>query len=451
MAAPLQVVLSPTNTTLTVTEIGYTGEFTVSSSNDAVAVILPAQQLGPGPVLFAIIGLQTGTINATVSDSFGQQVVISGIPVSPSPAALTLTPSSLAFADAQEAPQPCVVSGGTPPYTAQSSSSAVATVQIAGAVLLITPQGAGVATIVVTDANGLIALLAITVVYTVPSQQEVFDQFLGSQTSSVPNVIFSDLQIQESYPGIEYDPQEVGGIWTETREVSGDFWMVKNATWSSTAFSWGFVNANIAAYALRLGSNGALTWYTCAAGTSPFAWTALYTVNADGSVTIAPGSTFTSPSEIGMLLSPIWNATGSSIMVARKVSITDDASASASLLDQLQVDGTDVWDVDKSGTLQVGIIPTARLSGNLPPSAFGVQAAAISTVAADGSAVKAVSFSPAYASTLTSLVCGISSSPGDLTVYSCHTDTETKTGFNLTVVGGASGATVDAFYIAIGS
>ena len=450
MAAPLLVSLAPNNKTLTVSEATYTGAFTVTSSNPAVAVVLPPSQNGPGPVLFAIVGLQTGTVNLTVSDSFGQQVVVQGVPVVPTPGTLTLSPSTLSFADAQEAPQPCIVSGGTGPYTAQSASPAIATAQIAGAVILITPQSAGATTIVVMDANALVALLTITVAYTIPSMEEVFVQYLGSQASSAPNVFFSDLQIQESYPGVEFNPQEVGGVWQEIREVTGDQWFVTNATWSPTAAAWGFVNANLNAYALRLSqSTGATTRYVCAAGTAPFAWTAIFAVNGDGSISIAPGSIFTSPAEIAEQISPVWNATGATVMTARKVNVTDDASASASLLDQLAVNGVDKWDVDKSGTLVTGIIPTARLSGNLPPSAFGLQADSFGP--ATIGVPLAVVFAPAYATALTALVCGISAGAGDLSAYSLHTDSETKTGFNVTVTGGAPGTTVNGYYISIGS
>jgi hypothetical protein len=61
-----------------------------------------------------------------------------------------------------------------------------------------------------------------------------------------------------------------------------------------------------------------------------------------------------------------------------------------------------------------------------------------------------LSFPAAFATNLLSLSGGISAGVGDLSAYSYHTDSETKSGFNLTVTGGPPGGTVSFWYLAIG-
>jgi hypothetical protein len=63
-----------------------------------------------------------------------------------------------------------------------------------------------------------------------------------------------------------------------------------------------------------------------------------------------------------------------------------------------------------------------------------------------------VTFSTAYATGLSTLVGGVSAPAGDLTGVGFHTDTETKTGFNVTLTGGNPALSTYGFwYLALGN
>lgn len=347
-------------TTVTAQETGYNGPITATTSNDLVAVITPASANGP-IATFTLVGVSTGYVNVILEDSSGQQAVLANVYVTASPGTLTITPTQMTFRDGQEQGQVAIVNSGTQPYSVLSGNANVAKATIAGNVVLVTPTGAGTTMISVIDANDNIGRITITVQFTAAPMAEQLVGFLANASAAPPAVSYNDLQIQSSYPGFEYSPQEVGGLYTETREVSGDFWLVTNAEWNQSLLTWAFVNSSINAWALKLGADGSVTHYKCAAGSNPFAWVQIWTFDGLGNLSASIGATLTTATQIAHLLTPTWNTPGGTAMVARRVNVTDTASPAGSLLDDLQVGSVSKWSVRKDGVLVAGTVPATQI------------------------------------------------------------------------------------------
>lgn len=72
----MALTVSPTTVTMTtqlaqpieVTDLGFTGTITATSSNTAIATVNPASLSGPGPTAFQITGVAVGTCTITLSD-----------------------------------------------------------------------------------------------------------------------------------------------------------------------------------------------------------------------------------------------------------------------------------------------------------------------------------------------------------------------------------------------
>lgn len=127
---------------------------TTSDSNVATASVVGTK--------LTIAAISGGTVSVTVSDSVGATVVIAvTVPVSTvnkltinAPASLTLSPGMNSTYK---------IAGGIGPFTAVSSNPFAASAETAGSSLLVTASNSGPATIVVYDAVGASAQVAITV------------------------------------------------------------------------------------------------------------------------------------------------------------------------------------------------------------------------------------------------------------------------------------------------
>jgi hypothetical protein len=180
-----------TTTQLTVTEAGYHGVYTASSSNKAVATVSPAtlqssatarsteaqiEASGDGSGVFTVTA--TGNGNATIvvnddqqrSSSFG--VVVTGLPTvgpspSPSPTAspgpLAVSPSALTFNGAAQVQTVTVTDPGTTAIT-MSGCTGIATLgAFANGSFSVTSVAAGSCTITVSDAFTHQATIAVGV------------------------------------------------------------------------------------------------------------------------------------------------------------------------------------------------------------------------------------------------------------------------------------------------
>ena len=202
---------------------------------------------------------------------------------------------------------------------------------------------------------------------------EVFYPFANQPSQSNQNVFPYDILVNETYPGVIFDPTEPSGVYSVIREVTGCLWFVNNADWDPNTLQWtqeSPTNANLPAYALELCANGLFTRFygtaTLVPG-SPITWQAVFNLSATGYINSTP-LTVTSSGLGQNQLSVTWNAGIATQVEARRVVVTDTSSASNSVLDNLVVNGTSKWLIDKTGTLINGSIPFARITGYSPPS-----------------------------------------------------------------------------------
>ncbi len=202
---------------------------------------------------------------------------------------------------------------------------------------------------------------------------EVFYPFANQPSQSNQNVFPYDILVNETYPGVIFDPTEPSGVYSVIREVNGCLWFVNNADWDPNTLQWtqeSPTNANLPAYALELCANGLFTRFygtaTLVPG-SPITWQAVFNLSATGYINSTP-LTVTSSGLGQNQLSVTWNAGIATQVEARRVVVTDTSSASNSVLDNLVVNGTSKWLIDKTGTLINGSIPFARITGYSPPS-----------------------------------------------------------------------------------
>ena len=87
-AAPAGLTLTQTGAaTFTVTEAGYRGQYTVQSSNTAIATVTSPVASISDTTQIALTVLAAGTVTITVSDTYGQSV--------PEVVGVTLTPVSV--------------------------------------------------------------------------------------------------------------------------------------------------------------------------------------------------------------------------------------------------------------------------------------------------------------------------------------------------------------------
>lgn len=142
--------ISPANT-LTITS--GIAPFTATSSNNAIAT---ASVVGN---IVTVTPVNTGSCTITVKDSGGVVItapVTVGLPLSASPTQLTFTsPAS--------SPQTITASAGATPYSAMSTATSIATVGIVGATVTVTPVAAGSCNVKITDADGEIFLVTISI------------------------------------------------------------------------------------------------------------------------------------------------------------------------------------------------------------------------------------------------------------------------------------------------
>ncbi|MGH7745825.1 MAG: hypothetical protein ACREQ5_13745, partial [Candidatus Dormibacteria bacterium] len=108
-------------------------------------------------------------------------------------------------------------------------------------------------------------------------------------TQVAPGFIFNfDVIINENYPGIQFKGTEPNSVYQEIREISGDFWLVTNATWNGIHFL--PVSSTVACYALQLcgPSNATTPGYiirgVSAAGLSPCNFTTVFSVSPTGKI-----------------------------------------------------------------------------------------------------------------------------------------------------------------------
>lgn len=200
--------------------------------------------------------------------------------------------------------------------------------------------------------------------------------FGAAPQNGVVATIPYDLQIQKMYPGIELEPTEANGLYTEFREVNGVSWWVVNANWNPTSLQWEQddpANAATPAFAVTQDTAGYFTRKIAPATVipgDPVIWTDVYSIAPNGEVTIHP-NTETAQGQIADQVLAAWNAGTSAKMIARQIDITDTSSSSTSLLDNLEVNGVPVWSVRKDGTLVAGIVPFSAI--NFPnPTTFNV-------------------------------------------------------------------------------
>lgn len=179
-----------TSAQFTVSEAGYTGSFTATSSNTAVATVTPmtvqsasdarstqAAHTEAGNTVgatFTITALQNGTTTITVSDQNGGTsqftVTVTGISPSPSPSPtatplVMASPTALAFGAAGQTQSVALTeSGYSGTFSAGSSNAAVATVAPASSTAFtVTAVAAGTATLTFTDSHNNMTTVGVSV------------------------------------------------------------------------------------------------------------------------------------------------------------------------------------------------------------------------------------------------------------------------------------------------
>lgn len=92
-------------------------------------------------------------------------------------------------------------------------------------------------------------------------------QFWGFQNGNPgTSVSLNDGQIQNSDPGIGFSGQEAGGIYVDTREVAGSFWVAQNAIFNKTTQQWNQIITSQPSYATQFVGGQTLNWYVGALG-----------------------------------------------------------------------------------------------------------------------------------------------------------------------------------------
>jgi hypothetical protein len=195
----------------------------------------------------------------------------------------------------------------------------------------------------------------------------VYYPFSVVPSTSNSNVFPYDIVINEAYPGLIFDPTEAGGVYSVIREVNGCLWFVLNADYDETSLQWTQedpTNPNLPAYAMELCATTASWQWKYGAPTlvpgTPITWVNVFTIDDNGSVVSVPHISLAS-GDPAQQINPTWNAGSASVMVGRNLAVTDMSSSSNSLLDNLAVNGTSVWSVNKFGLLVTGEVPASSV------------------------------------------------------------------------------------------
>lgn len=193
--------------------------------------------------------------------------------------------------------------------------------------------------------------------------------FLPSNAGTPPQVFPYDVVINTAFPGVEFIGTEPNAEYQEIREVNGSLWLVTNAMYNENLLQWdqeSNQNTTLPAYALELNANGAMTRYESPATLipmTPITWTPLWQVNAVGEVFSTPTEVVAAGTNPVDSISVTWDPGVGVAPVARQVDITDIDSSPNSLLDNLIVNGVQVWTVNKEGVLIHGTVPASAIPG----------------------------------------------------------------------------------------
>jgi len=88
------------------------------------------------------------------------------------------------------------------------------------------------------------------------------------------NLEYADAGVVSIDPGFEYQGQETGALYVETRIIQGAIYNVQNATWNKFAQVWSLVDVTKPANGFLLDASGVFSVITSPSGTTPFTvWT----------------------------------------------------------------------------------------------------------------------------------------------------------------------------------
>lgn len=127
---------------------GGDGPYAANSANEAVA----KASISAGTLTLQATGV--GTTQILVLDGVGAQVVIGVTVGGPAPAPLLLVAPSAVTISTGALPASYAITGGTPPYSAQTSNTAIVSAAVSGASLNVAGTTLGSATVTVFDAAG---------------------------------------------------------------------------------------------------------------------------------------------------------------------------------------------------------------------------------------------------------------------------------------------------------
>ena len=137
---------------------GGTPNYIVSSSNTAVATV------GINGGAFIVNGISAGTAQVVIFDATGNSVsVIVTVGSSASSTALYVASASALTLPANSTWHSYIIGGGSPNYSASSSNTNVAIVEIASNTLLLATKNAGTAQVLVFDSTGNSVSITVTV------------------------------------------------------------------------------------------------------------------------------------------------------------------------------------------------------------------------------------------------------------------------------------------------
>lgn len=134
---------------------GGSGNYTVKSSNDAVAKATVAQST------VTVTGVKAGKVMLFVTDATNKVSKTLSVTVNDKVSALSLDKTSVSCAVGTNTE--IAVKNGTAPYTATSSNEKVAKATVSGSTVTVTSVAAGTATITVKDKNGLSGTISVIV------------------------------------------------------------------------------------------------------------------------------------------------------------------------------------------------------------------------------------------------------------------------------------------------
>jgi FtsP/CotA-like multicopper oxidase with cupredoxin domain len=161
-APPLQLsssnvtFASATASSQSVTITGGTAPYSVTGCSGVVNASVTGSSIALAPV-------SAGGCVLTIADSSNPSITATiAVTVNSGAPAITLSPNFLSFASATAASQNISVTGGTAPYTL-SGCTGIAIGSLSGSTLTVSPQGVGVCSLVVTDANSNTASLSVSV------------------------------------------------------------------------------------------------------------------------------------------------------------------------------------------------------------------------------------------------------------------------------------------------